>query len=52
VKRSEKKMIKKEDFFNHWVDESILYERNVNTFVRLMFINGAFDIITRFFFFA
>jgi hypothetical protein len=40
-------MAKKEDFFNHWVNESILYKRNVSIFVRFIFINGALDIITR-----
>ena len=40
-------MIKKEDFFNYQIDESILYERSVSVFVCLIFIDGAFDIITR-----
>ena len=40
-------MAKKEGFFNYYINESILYKRNVSVFVRLIFINGAFDIITR-----
>jgi hypothetical protein len=47
VERSEKKITKKKGFFNHWVNESILYKRNVSVFVRFMFINGVLDIITR-----
>jgi hypothetical protein len=43
-------MAKKEDFFNYWIDESILYKRSMSAFVRFMFINGVFDIITRLFF--
>jgi hypothetical protein len=43
-------MIKKKDFFNYWVNEFISYKRNVSAFVRLIFINGAFDITTRLFF--
>jgi hypothetical protein len=50
VKRNEKEMAKKEDFFNYWIDESILYKKSVSAFVRLIFTNGAFDIITRLFF--
>jgi hypothetical protein len=50
MKRSEKKIIKKKGFFNHWVDESILYKKSINAFVRFIFINGALDIITRLFF--
>jgi hypothetical protein len=50
IKRSEKEIIKKEGFFNHWVNESILYKRSVSTFVRFIFLNGVFDIITRLFF--
>jgi hypothetical protein len=50
IKRNKKKMAKKKDFFNHWVDESILYKRNMSAFVRLIFIDSAFDIITRFLF--
>jgi hypothetical protein len=47
VERSEKEMAKKEGFFNHWIDESISYKRNVSAFVRLIFTNGAFNVITR-----
>ena len=50
VKCSEEEMIKKEGFFNHWVNESILYERSINAFVRFIFIDSVFDIITRLFF--
>jgi hypothetical protein len=50
VKRNEKEIIKKKNFFNHWINESILYKRNVSAFVRFIFINGIFDIITRLFF--
>jgi hypothetical protein len=50
VECSEEEMAKKKGFFNYWVNEFILYERNVSTFVRFMFINGALDIITRLFF--
>jgi hypothetical protein len=50
VKRSEEEMVKKKGFFNYWVDESILYKRNMSIFVRFIFINNAFDIITRLFF--
>jgi hypothetical protein len=51
VKRSEKEMAKKENFFNYWIDESILYKRSVSVFIRLIFINGVFDVITRLFFY-
>jgi hypothetical protein len=50
IERSEKKIAKKKDFFNYWINESISYKRSVNAFVRLIFINGVFDIITRLFF--
>jgi hypothetical protein len=40
-------MTKKKGFFNHWVNESISYKRSVSAFVRLIFINDAFDITTR-----
>jgi hypothetical protein len=50
MERNEKEMIKKEGFFNYWIDESILYKRSVSAFVRFIFINGIFDIITRLFF--
>jgi hypothetical protein len=50
VERNEKEIAKKEGFFNHWINESILYERSVSAFVRLIFINDALNIITRLFF--
>jgi hypothetical protein len=50
VERSEEEIIKKEGFFNYWVNESILYERSVSIFVRFIFTNGVFDVITRLFF--
>jgi hypothetical protein len=50
MKRSEEEMIKKKGFFNYWVNESILYKRSVSAFVRFIFIDSVFDIITRLFF--